>query len=959
MRSLAFSFGMRIMTTMCLGMLLGLTCLGRPAIGQDNPLLDWSDWTKYRHGVVHPCTTIKPEDVARAKENIRRHDWAKRYLRGLQGSADRLLTVITPEYLERMIEPTTPGCYGPCPACRDRGLPWHPNGLWTWSSDHPDQLKCTTCGTVFPNDKYPESVVLECRWAKGQRFTFIGGEPFRCFGYLARPSLSGIIRAKKVSHATSQLEPLSRAYILTGDTRYARATKAILLRFAEVFPRYLVRAGYAYGEYADMDPHVAARRINDLPEDELVVPPNKPNRKLHTGYWSASRIGTSGMDGFWVSRVTEAYDLTCQADDQGSPVYSEQERMRIEKDVLLEGAYLAACDTLINNKSVGNRAGAGMVGLCVGHPGLIRFGIEGLRRTVDEWFLPDGATSESPGYAMMTMSGIRPLAVAYRRCSDPPGYRDAGGKRLDDFQAYRDTRFGDCWQGLIWNLQGDLRFPPSADSYRGSGIGSEHAELIASAWPTPEHLALLRELAGAERQVGSPREALFYRNPEGKSPQAGPLVQSDVVFPWLGHGQLRTGEAGRDSLLLLMASDYGGHHHLDSLNLYYWKDGHELLSDLGYLWDHPDSTQTRRSFAHHLVMVDGRDQRPKGRGGRYELFAATPHVKTMEATSAAYPQATEYRRTCVLVDHGPAGSYAIDLFRVAGGKERTYVFHGPGKDYRVEGLAIDSTTAAERPMPAAVPSDKAKLVDLRHADGRAPWRILWSLEKNYQFQVLAPGQADEVVSIGQGWGQRDYRNSDRGTTLPYVLRQRSRSAGSDLFISVFEGSVKDRALVESVKRIPLPAGAPENAVVLAIQTREGVDLIVSQVTPQTLSVPVTGGELLTDARLAAVIARGNTPARSLPGRRHETPIAGHNALARSAHAGRQDPQKRQPERHELLYPRRPAAGCRSAGRSDLLRDPRRDAPRVSDPQDRRRRRQAPCLHQVRGPRLRSQQRRPL
>ncbi len=33
-----------------------------------------------------------------------------------------------------------------------------------------------------------------------------------------------------------------------------------------------------------------------------------------------------------------------------------------------------------------------------------------------------------------------------------------------------------------------------------------------------------------------------------------------------------------------------------------------MLSDLGYLWDHPDSQNTKRTFAHNLVMLDGREQ---------------------------------------------------------------------------------------------------------------------------------------------------------------------------------------------------------------------------------------------------------------------------------------------------------------------------------------------------------------
>ena len=520
-----------------------------------------------------------------------------------------------------MIERTTPGCVGPCPACRARGLPWHPNGQWRWSSSRPDQITCSVCKTVFPNDQFPESIVVECTWGRGQKFTFIGGETFKCFGYRqARPSISGIIRARKVGHMAGMADTLALAYALTQDSRYARGVKAILLRFAEVFPEYLVRAGYGYGEYAGMDPHVAARRINSLPQDELVYPPNKPDRKIYTGYWSASRIGTSGMDGGFVVRVTLAYDLTCTAKTDQTPVYTAAERERIERDLLLESVYLAVCDPAINNKSVSNRAGAAIVGMCVGHPGLVHFGLDGFRRCVQEWFLPDGGTSESPAYALMTMNGIRAFPLAFRDYSDPPGYVDGDGGRIERFNACRDTRYGDCWQGLIWTLQGDLRFPPSADSYRTTSISASFAELIAVAYPTDEHLALLKERAGQDLAGGSERDAIFLRQPDLHERDVPPPRLPEVVFPFLAQGYVRTGPNGRRSLAMLNASDSGGHHHLDSLSLYYWKDGHELLSDLGYLWDHPDKYQTYRTLAHNLVLIDGRDQQRKDRGRQLSPF---------------------------------------------------------------------------------------------------------------------------------------------------------------------------------------------------------------------------------------------------------------------------------------------------------------------------------------------------
>jgi hypothetical protein len=845
----------RISWLLCLWIGSGLGTKALWAGSTPGPV-DWSDWEKYRGSVVHPATILKPQDLARARENIRRYAWARTEAEHVRQSADEVLETLTPEYVEGMIGYTTPGCTGPCPACRDQGLPWHPNGQWSWSASRPDQLVCSVCETVFPNEKFPETVVVECTWCRGQKFTFIGGETFKCFGYThARPSLSGIIRARKVAHMTRLLDTLGTAYALTGQPQYARGAKAILLRFAEVFPEYLVLAGYGYGEYAGMDPHVAAERINNLPADELVYPPNKPDRKIYTGYWSATRIGTSGMDGPWVVRIAVAYDLTCTAEENGIPVYSEAEKRHIERDLLLESTYLAVCDPAINNKSVGNRAGAAVVGLCVGHPGLVRFGMEGFQQAVDGWFLPDGGTSESPAYALMTMSGIRPFARALRNYSDPPGYKAADGTRLENFDACRDSRYGACWQGLIWTLQGDLYFPPSADSYRTTRISPGFAELIAVAYPSDEHVALLKELAGDDPRRGSAREALFYREPGLEQRVVPPLRLPDVVFPFLAQGYLRTGATGRESLTMLNASDHGGHHHRDSLNLYLWQGGRELLSDLGYLWDHPDKHETSGTFAHNLVMIDGRDQQTAGRGGSFHIFSVTPRIKVMEASSDAYGPGSLYRRTCVLVDHGQAGSYVLDIFRAGGGATRDYVFHGPGDRYETQTI----------PLAPAQPDSSFNALPLEElvtASGESPWSIRWELPGGYEFRALSPGHPGEIVALGQGWGQRDHHNADRGATLPYVIRRRVGEQRSDAFVTVFAGNAANQRLVGGVRLLPVGGTEPRDAVAVEVETADGMDMVVSMVEANRITVPFGGGDAITDGRLAAVVSQGGKPSRA-------------------------------------------------------------------------------------------------
>lgn len=803
---------------------LFLAALACATAADAEPLFDWSDWERFRDGVTHPSGAIKPADVARARENLTRYPWARAHAATLERTARAQLAKLTPAYLAAMIPETTPGDqkFTPCPACRDQGKPVHPHGTWSWKESAPDQLTCHTCHTVFPNEKYPETIALQTTWGRPQTLTFCGGEPFVIFGYrTGRPSFSGNIRAQKAIYMGGLVRSLAEHHLLTGDLDAARGVRAILLRFAAVYPHWLVHVGY--GEYADMDPRVAAQFISALPADELCPPPNKPDRRLHTGYWSAGRAMGVGQESWFVRRVVEAYDFTCTAKNpDGTPVYTDAERRLIERDLLLESTLLLVSDKAINNKSVGNRTAAALVGLCVGMPSLVRFGWDGFQQTVNDWFLPDGTTSESPGYATMTLNNIWELPQAVRGYSEPAGYRAPDGRFRTATDLYHGTAYERVWETMFNGLQGDLRYPAYADSYRTTGLDANLLELMVANYPErPAYLALLKETAGADLVKGYAPLALYYREPGLETKTTPPLALPDFCPPELRIGHMRTGADGRESLLLLSASRWGNHHHQDSLNLTYWKQGRELLSDLGYLWDHPQKHQTSRTLAHNTVLVDEKDQVTKERGGDVAFFRSSEHVKIMEASSQAYAAATTYRRTSALIDHGGGRSYVVDFFRVQGGKTQDFVYHASTKTCEI----LDRKTA---------PTEE-KLYDFAHTraiEGFAVWRTAWQAGPDLTcvaWNVSAPG---ERAFLGDGWGQRDWKNTDVGATLPYVVR---RTTGPELktFITVFEGVARGKPFVRSVAQ-----AAPG---VLAIETALGIDYVLSNPAGGDFSLPAGAG----------------------------------------------------------------------------------------------------------------------
>ena len=804
------------LTVWCL-VLVALSAMARLAAAQPEVLFDWSDVEKFRDGVVHPSGAYKPTDVARARENLTRYAWAKTYLAGLERNVRATVGKLTPEYLRMMIPETTPGDpkFTPCPACRDQGKPVHPHGQWTWQETAPEQLTCSVCRTVFPNEKYPESIALQTKWGRPQTLTYYGGEPFVVFSYkTGRPSFSANIRAHQVGHMAGIARAMAEVHGLTGDLVAARGVRAILLRFAACYPRWLVHT--AYGEYADMDPRIASQFINQLPEPELCPPPNLPDRRLHTGYWTAGRATGGGQESGFIRRVTEAYDFTCTAKAaDGTPLYTDAERRLIERDLLLEGTVLLVSDKQINNKSVGNRTAAALVGLCVGHPGLVRFGWDGFQQTIDEWFLPDGTTSESPAYALMTLGNIWDMPQALRGYTEPAGYRGPDGKRRVAVDLYRGTAYERVWENCFKGLQGDLTFPPYADSYRDTRLGSNFVELMVANYPErPEYLALLKETCGEDLAKGYAPLALYYREPGLEQKTAPRIMLPDWCSPELRIGHLRTGADGRESLLLLSASHWANHHHADSLNLSYWKNGRELLSDLGYLWDHPRKHQASRTVAHNTVVIDEKDQRTKERGGDVAFFRTSEHVKVMEASSQAYAHVAVYQRTSAIIDHGAGRSYVVDFFRVEGGQKQDFVYHASATTAEI----LDRTTAAGS-VAGAVPA--MRLYDferVRALEGGDVWRTTWQAGPDLTAVAWNVSQPGERAWMADGWGQRDWRNTDIGATLPYIVR-RTEGAGLKIFASVFEGYAGGQPFVRRVTQ--------RSPGVLVIETALGTDTVMS------------------------------------------------------------------------------------------------------------------------------------
>ena len=618
----------------------------------------------------HPSCSLNENDIIRAHKNIERHQWASKRANSLISIANYYVRMFNDTFIHNMILPNTPTARTFCPHCVKQKFNWHPNGNWKWTIENPDSIKCNVCGTIFPNSEYPESIQIRSEYDPSQVFTYIDGEIVKCMGYkYCLSSINRVIYGNKVQYMIDSLSALSQGYVLSNNATYALYVKKILIRLADVFPKYLVSSGYSYGEVADCDPHIAIRNLSALPTKKIAAPPNARTKALYAGYWSSSRLGTSGMDGVYVTKLADAYDLVFKAHyHNNTPMFSQSEKLHIENDLLIESALLAIYDKPINNKSVGNRAGAAFVGLVCGIAKFVEFGLEGFYETLKTMFLPDGGSLESSAYGFMTMSGIFGYGYAFRNFSS------SDNKSIN---INKVMNFDECWQALELTSRENLQYPALGDSYVTTSLSSVFAEYTSMAFPQSHRMSLLVEKT--KGSIPSP-SALFYRDINFNESNINPLSLPNIVFPYYKQGFLRTGPLGRNSTCILQGADYNSHHHNDALNLYYSKDGRELLNDLGYLWDHVNASFTKRTRAHNLVMIDNKEQITKGTKGSFHMFSHIKNVKCMQASSNPYEKTSIYNRTVIQVEHGDS-NYILDIFRADGGELREYVFHGPNQNY--------------------------------------------------------------------------------------------------------------------------------------------------------------------------------------------------------------------------------------------------------------------------------------
>ena len=310
------------------------------------------------------------------------------------------------------------------------------------------------------------------------------------------------------------------------------------------------------------------------------------------------------------------------------------------------------------------------------------------------------------------------------------------------------------------------------------------------------------------------------------------------------------------------------HANLEALKIDLHAFGLNISSAMGYptyvnAGSHERMQWDQATPAMNTVVVDDKSQDLMREPGFPLHFADDGYAKVMDVDATkAYEVTDIYRRTVVAVDNGDGVHYAVDFFRVLGGSEHVYSFHGATtKDATVTGLDMVKQpfgTYAGADVPyGPYDSELAEGANVnrnfsyswlddvyRDADPETYFTIDWDIEDfnnrltttagiHLKLHMVSEEPMTEVA-LANGYPPRKPANPDH---LEYTLIRKSGEPGMDtLFTAVLEPYQYD-SMIETVELadMVLTEGEPgitARAAALKVTLKSGrVDYVIYATDP--------------------------------------------------------------------------------------------------------------------------------
>ncbi|MDR6783929.1 enamine deaminase RidA (YjgF/YER057c/UK114 family) [Pedobacter africanus] len=818
--------------------------------------------------------------IANLRANCERYEWARkqrdavvsRAAKWLAKSDEALWEMVPGQDLPRCIDVTFdrltkgPKFLG-CLKCghkisRHGNYPYNPD-----FEKQPWKLTCPSCQAVFPtNDfgKYYKTAIDErglFNPAKGdKRLLYNTAHPDPQdplhkygvddgFGYVNAEGRSykfvGYYAWKYWDEIGDGLRMLADAFLYTGDKRYAAKAAILLDRIADVYPDmdwkpYADRGWYHSDGGRNMGKIEGSiwetnvvQNFADAYDKILSGTVDQPGLYAFLlGQSKKYKLGKAkGTRGLFVKNVDDGILRTGFKAVLSRQVYGNQGMHQLSA---------AKCAIALNSSPETSEwldwifaPGGGDI------PGL-------MIRNFDR----DGTSDEgAPGYAFMWGNLVAKLAqtlAGYPAYTKHHIYRDLPQFSATFMTAYRMAVLG-------------VAVPNIGDS-GSTGLvskGAVSADFIALGYAQtrdPE-MALAAYRANGNTAKGLGLD-IFAENPELLGQEIERAARQAAAVP--NRGNLMSGfglatlEAGTGMKGTAIASNYGRtikHAHPDLLNFDLFAFGKWMAPDHGYpeyatRW--PSNNEwTGSTISHNLVYVNKQPQK-EGWGGHTRLFKQLKGFGAFELDgSSAYPSIKGYTRTMLLIGGTPdkaggtdSNAYVLDIFRVTGGADHVYSFHGPPGIVTTAGLELkkqEKGSYAGEDVPKGVlagntPIGYAHLYNVQR-DNQPPGQFMidWKVDPSYRGMKagedthLRMHALSAVQDVTLADGDPPQNKPGNPKTLGYVLMHRQGENLNSNFVSVLE-PYQHNPFLKSLKRLD---DGKDNKVALKIELLNGeVDYVL-------------------------------------------------------------------------------------------------------------------------------------
>lgn len=661
--------------------------------------------------------------VETIRENIRRDDWAGRMREKACAEAAPFLAMddeeiwglMPPHNITRSWMVLSDGC---CPDCGKDVR------MYFWRHDpeaHPWKVACPHCGSLFPKNDFgaflesgldsagefhreqaDESLLYNEEEPEGARRSFgvDDGEGYASDGRRWRFVGNYLVYSRWKKQVIGGAKALSEAYLYTGDIRYAHKAGILLDRVADLLGNFdFDREGLVYEKAHTAEGYVSycidsATEVKELAlaydrvyegmrsDDGLVVFLSGKNPQK----CSFSRIQDNIEEGLLQEVLAHPEKI------RSNPPHTELAQLVIRsvlgcrEDEILEeiGGIIrrnTACDGVQGEKGLAGYSAMCTKGLALLLTEFIDYGDGFVRRLI----------GQNPVLHRTFRFHIDTWCL---RQNYYPGTGDGGRFAKPDLHYYA-VDFGEPRMfTLMWEL------------YLATGDGDFLKIMYRENGNTADglpHDIRIRDGEQIRRTVEAWIEA------DGREIRLQSLNKEEFCI-----GILR-GKEERYAMWM----DYaycGGHAQCGGMAIGMYARGLDLMPDFGYPpvmfggWQTPQALWYRLPSAHNTVMVDGHSQRNNTRG-RTTLFETGEAAQAIRVDGKNIADIYQFERTVFMIPIEGEDFYAVDSFRVVGGKDHakfTYSGYGtvtteglvlkPGEDYGC-GSLISRTREDRFPEP--------------------------------------------------------------------------------------------------------------------------------------------------------------------------------------------------------------------------------------------------------------------